>query len=66
MLFYIKTDIKNNICNNALGVVTMGYNEGRFLAPLKTNRHNHIICKKDDSKQTAKRKPGHRPAEPEP
>jgi hypothetical protein len=36
---------------------------GRFPAALKTNLHIHIICKKDDSKQTAKGKIGNRPAE---
>ena len=37
MLPSIKNNIKNDICNNALDAVTMGYNEGRFLAPLRTN-----------------------------
>ncbi len=36
MLSSTKDNIKNNICNNALDTVTMGYNES-FLASLKTN-----------------------------
>jgi hypothetical protein len=62
MLFLKENKIKNNICSNALEDVTMGYN-GRFFAPLKTNLYIHIICK-DDYKQTAKGKIGHRPIEP--
>ena len=31
-----KNNTKNNICSNDIQVVTMGYNGGRFLAPLKT------------------------------
>ncbi len=61
MLSSTKDNIKNNICNNALDTVTMGYNES-FLASLKTNWHIYILCK-DDSKQATKRKLGHRLAE---